>query len=661
MANAELNVILSGDGRQLLKTLGQAESELKGFQQELKNATNTADVDRLNKSIAQTKSQLDLIKNFKSPGLNNLSASSNKATESLVNLGRVAQDAPFGFIGITNNINPLLESFQRLKKETGSTKGALKSLVAGLGGAGGLGLAVSVVSSLLVVFGDRLFKTSKAVDAANEANKKYKEGIENIFQNAGKEASEVLSLIAVLKNETETRERKLAAIKELQKIQPDVFNNLKLEGNAVAGLDAAYENYINNLRTVIAVKIKQAKLEQLLTKQLEKQGATLTTSEKTIQQAAEAFKNLRAENIGGVGGDVTPFAIQLEKDRKKALAEGDKLTKDIEGLFKDITELSTGVEVKVDNKEAKKEVDKFFNDLMKRVKAYEKFINDQGLRIANFDIIPDEPRVETIKRAQTFLQNAINRRFSFDINPKLLIEAPQVIKGEKFFAGLKVESAKMFADLQEEVNKLTGRNKILIQAQVSIEREKARGAELATSVGVNLEGVNAPISLLTKAQKEAVNAANTINAVLTPAFENMFEAIKSGESPIKAFFQGLGQAVTQLIQKLIAAALQALVLSAIFPGLGGGKGGFGNIFKSLLGFRAEGGPVLAGKPYVVGEKGPELFVPQRGGQIVPNNEMNTGLSGITAGSLHITVDGRLRGRDIRLGSSRQAGFENRNI
>jgi hypothetical protein len=34
--------------------------------------------------------------------------------------------------------------------------------------------------------------------------------------------------------------------------------------------------------------------------------------------------------------------------------------------------------------------------------------------------------------------------------------------------------------------------------------------------------------------------------------------------------------------------------------------------------RAAGGPVSAGQPYMVGERGPELFVPSQGGQIVPN-------------------------------------------
>jgi len=48
---------------------------------------------------------------------------------------------------------------------------------------------------------------------------------------------------------------------------------------------------------------------------------------------------------------------------------------------------------------------------------------------------------------------------------------------------------------------------------------------------------------------------------------------------------------------------------ALFGG-GGGGGGF---------FRAEGGPVATSQPYVVGEQGPELFIPSTSGTIVPNN------------------------------------------
>ena len=53
----------------------------------------------------------------------------------------------------------------------------------------------------------------------------------------------------------------------------------------------------------------------------------------------------------------------------------------------------------------------------------------------------------------------------------------------------------------------------------------------------------------------------------------------------------------------------------------GGK--FGDFLGSIFG-RAQGGPVQGGTPYMVGEKGPELFVPNSSGQITPNNKLGGG-------------------------------------
>jgi len=53
------------------------------------------------------------------------------------------------------------------------------------------------------------------------------------------------------------------------------------------------------------------------------------------------------------------------------------------------------------------------------------------------------------------------------------------------------------------------------------------------------------------------------------------------------------------------------------------SGGFGSIFNSalagMLGVpgRSHGGPVAVGRSYLVGERGPELFVPSQGGRIEP--------------------------------------------
>src|SRR5690606_11980684 len=44
-------------------------------------------------------------------------------------------------------------------------------------------------------------------------------------------------------------------------------------------------------------------------------------------------------------------------------------------------------------------------------------------------------------------------------------------------------------------------------------------------------------------------------------------------------------------------------------------------YRDFRGFRAEGGGTEKGKAYVIGEKGPELFVPKEDGTVVPNHYM----------------------------------------
>jgi hypothetical protein len=59
--------------------------------------------------------------------------------------------------------------------------------------------------------------------------------------------------------------------------------------------------------------------------------------------------------------------------------------------------------------------------------------------------------------------------------------------------------------------------------------------------------------------------------------------------------------------------------------------GFG-IFSNLPGF-ANGGRPPVGKPSIVGERGPEIFVPTTAGTIIPNNKM-----GGTTNNIVVNVD-----------------------
>jgi len=334
--------------------------EATGFDTVAKGAQNVS------KSLAVTAKEAQKLDSTLAGGFKN---GANQATQALTNLGRVAQDAPFGFIGIANNINPLLESFQRLKTETKSTGGALKALGSSLIGAGGLGLAVSVASSLLVVFGDKLFSSGKKADEAANAATKYKDAVKGIFEGQGKEATQALSLIAILKSEVETRERKLDALKALQKINPEIFKGLKLEGDAVTGLDAAYQSYIANIKNVVAAKILQLQLEDKVTKLLELQGVTQSKVSKdliSLSQRLNKSEQDRLKSIGAVNAANDLQNLATVNDRKRAAGVA-VLNKEIEFLFNQLQELSKVL--KVDGTEEKNRITKVKEDVdsLKRV------------------------------------------------------------------------------------------------------------------------------------------------------------------------------------------------------------------------------------------------------------------------------------------------------
>jgi tetratricopeptide (TPR) repeat protein len=611
MANAELNVILSAEGKQLSATMQKAEKDVQGLEKEL--ASLKPAFDQVDKSVTKSASTLksaasatnQFVKGVKlsDEALKKLQPSSNASAQSLLNLGRVAQDAPFGILGIANNINPLLESFQRLQKETGSTKTALKSLVSGLTGAGGLGLAVSVVSSLLIVFGDKLFGAKEASKASEEALRSFGEALEGV-KDGVKSLSDELQFT-----------NQLGGI------------NVKIRGGG---------DVQDLLEQSVAQRVKTTKLE--------------AQRDKLKSIGDQIAKNTELSDKDRIDAEIKYF------DSLKSInSEIIKSEQDQSIIYRRIA-LQRVEDLKKANEDALKLNDKFIDDTIARAKRLSSFINKTTIRFAPFELDPETTKFEQFKEALNFIQRGLNDRSSFSIKPQVLVENPVLIKSQAYFASLAKEAEGMFKDIQEEINKLTKRNPIIIRAERVEVTEKARGAEFFQSLGIASADENAPQSLLTDTQKAAVNLAGVMNQTVIPAFNGLFDAIKAGENPIKAFFQSLGQALQQLIQKLIQAAIQALILSAIT----GGSTSFGKAFKSIIGFKAEGGPVFANKPYVVGERGPELFIPQGGGKIIPNNEMNSGLQGITGGMQNLRLSAVLRGSDLVLSNNRTFRSQNRN-
>lgn len=107
--------------------------------------------------------------------------------------------------------------------------------------------------------------------------------------------------------------------------------------------------------------------------------------------------------------------------------------------------------------------------------------------------------------------------------------------------------------------------------------------------------------------------------IINPDAERFAEGISQNLAQAIVYGQNIGKA---LVNSFKAAAAEALASGLFRLLLGGSSGGglFGGLFSLLgnIGARANGGPVSAGRPYLVGERGPELIVPRAAGMVIPN-------------------------------------------
>jgi len=164
-----------------------------------------------------------------------------------------------------------------------------------------------------------------------------------------------------------------------------------------------------------------------------------------------------------------------------------------------------------------------------------------------------------------------------------------------------------------------------LQNQIRIASE-----ENSYSIVKGLQDVNAELRRLNSAQFQIVELSKTLGSAFSESFKGIIKGTMSVQDAFRNMFMRIADHFLDM-----AAQMMAAQISRGFLGL------FGNAFSSfsfagsasaypnafdtsfdmgLLGF-ANGGRPPVGRPSIVGEKGPELFVPNTAGTIIPNHAM----------------------------------------
>jgi tape measure domain-containing protein len=144
---------------------------------------------------------------------------------------------------------------------------------------------------------------------------------------------------------------------------------------------------------------------------------------------------------------------------------------------------------------------------------------------------------------------------------------------------------------------------------------------------------------LTNIGNIAVSVADSIGTAFSQAFQGIISGTMTAQEALASFFKSVGDAFIQMASEIIAKQITMIILQTILKALGGGggaspfaggpaTGGETNTFAYAAGapqFRADGGSVRASTPYLVGERGPELFVPGTSGGVMSNSDLRASM------------------------------------
>ena len=255
------------------------------------------------------------------------------------------------------------------------------------------------------------------------------------------------------------------------------------------------------------------------------------------------------------------------------------------------------------------------------------------------------------------------------------IEADRVEKFQDIITGLerqneldtiKDERVRALREIEFQILDYKKQGLIVSEAEAQLYHDMA-AARIKGPGAKRMEELQTSISALTNTENLAIAAADNIGQAFGNAFQEIVTGASSGQEAIANMMKSIGENFVNMAAQIIAQQITMIILGTILKALGiggGGGGGMGSMgegggFGSFSGgsfgvdstglggglsgagalapssqfsyagvaMRAAGGPVTAGAPYVIGERGPELFVPGTGGSVVSTGQLREAMAG----------------------------------
>ncbi len=191
------------------------------------------------------------------------------------------------------------------------------------------------------------------------------------------------------------------------------------------------------------------------------------------------------------------------------------------------------------------------------------------------------------------------------------------------FFGRNEEAINSLLDRQNEFEQKTiegftgvmskvGEYRNMIGSSVEAMNTLTNGTEQAANTGT--QAFTNLLSPLGKFKQELEDTGKAIENSIVKSMKKFEDTLVDGLMSGKFAFKDFADFV---IKELLRIAIRKFIIDKI-------TGGFGSLFSGLVG-KERGGTVTANRPYLVGEAGAELFVPNKTGTIVPNNRLGGGM------------------------------------
>ena len=185
-----------------------------------------------------------------------------------------------------------------------------------------------------------------------------------------------------------------------------------------------------------------------------------------------------------------------------------------------------------------------------------------------------------------------------------------------------------------------------LRLQRELNIAQLRNAEiLASPVASAIVDVDRRLEDLMDTQKQIVELSKSIESSFSESFKGIIKGTMSVQDAFRNMFMKIADHFLDMAAQMMAAQISRGFLgmfSSLFNPFNFGNDiqgpapGFSQVMTA-----ANGGPVGMRQPYLVGEKGPELFVPNQSGNIIPNHD----LAGV-GGSTNIVVNVDASGSNV---------------